>query len=231
MILKNKQKMSSVISEEDLLNSKILDDIYDYYQFNPLNNILHNKTTKFIMGLMSLEMPKVKKRISQNEKLFKILEKISMNMDSNQFRQQNCYLGHMKKLANYFHGKDLKNEVDERWLGFRDRFLKLENEKENKALGDVYVNNDDDADDIVFLFSMEEVKEKYKVFLGFTVEEENKNNETTSEDEQEVKSKEDDSENQIDENQIEVNQEANKEENEETLTKQIDNEEVNCNFI
>lgn len=164
------------------------------------------------MGLVNSKFETVKKRISNNDKFFAILESISMNMDDISFRQKNCYLGHMKKLANYFHRDLLKNETDERWLGFRDRFLKIENEKENKALGNVYVNNDDDENDLEFHFNAEEIKKKYSKFLGFDVEEETEKAENDDEEKNEEESA--NPENMENSPEKETPQEIEKEENE-----------------
>lgn len=73
----------------------------------------------------------------------------------------------MKKLANTYSKTTLSKETDPRWVKYLSHYLDQENEKENKALGGVYVNNDDE---ILFSFTLEEIREKYSVFLGLKEE-------------------------------------------------------------
>lgn len=172
LILNQKSRTEPLISDAQLESSEIEKNLFRFYKVNPLNNILHNVVTSFIISIGNSKFEKIKKKLAQNEGFFELLEDVTKNSQKRVFRQQKCYLGHLKKLANFFSSNVLKSETDERWVNFRDEFLKEENEKENKALGDVYVNNENDDDGIMFCFTMEEIKEKYSVFLGFKTEEE-----------------------------------------------------------
>jgi hypothetical protein len=172
LILNQKSVSANLMNEKDLEASGIEVNLYRFFKEHPLNNILHNVVTSFIISIGNSKFEGIKTRIAQNEGFFTLLDEVSKNRDSKVFFQQKCYLGHLKKLSNFFQTAVLKNETDDRWINFRDQFLKDENEKENKALGDVYVNNENDEDGIMFCFTMEEIKEKYSVFLGFKTEEE-----------------------------------------------------------
>lgn len=172
LILNQKSRSEPLLSDSQFENSKIELNLYRFFKEHPLNNILHNVVTGFIISVGKSKFEKTNKKLAQNEGFFDLLEEVTKNKKEKVFRQQKCYLGHLKKLANFFSPNVLKNETDKRWIDFRDMFLKPENEKENKALGDVYVNNENDEDGIMFCFTMEEIKEKYSVFLGFKTEEE-----------------------------------------------------------
>ena len=222
LIIENKERSSLVLEESVISKSTIFEDVYDFFTCNPLNNILHYNTTKFIFGFMNADFAKIKKRLTQNEKLFKILNDISNNMSSGSYRQRNCYLGHIKKLTNLFHKEELKKETDERWIRFRDQFLKLENEKENKALGDVYVNNDDDDEHSSFYFSLEEVKEKYAEFLGFKV---SKPKQLDDEDDDVSDKKEDDNDDNEDDDEDEEDDEEKDEGNNSNKVKETETKE------
>lgn len=172
LILNQKTVTAPLMDESALDSSEIEVNLYRFFKEHPLNNILHNVVTSFIISIGNSKFENIKTKIAQNEGFFSLLEEVSKNRNSKIFFQQKCYLGHLKKLSNFFQTAILKSESDERWVNFRDQFLKDENEKENKALGDVYVNNENDEDGILFCFTMEEIKEKYSVFLGFKTEEE-----------------------------------------------------------
>jgi hypothetical protein len=172
LILNQKSRAEPLLTDAELENSDIEKNLFRFYKENPLNNILHNVVTSFIISIGNSKFEKIKRKLAQNEGFFELLEDVTKNAQKRVFRQQKCYLGHLKKLANFFSSNVLKSETDERWVNFRDEFLKEENEKENKALGDVYVNNENDDDGIMFCFTMEEIKDKYSVFLGFKTEEE-----------------------------------------------------------
>ena len=167
LILSNKERGEDLFSESNLDQSGLDQGLYTLFLKNPLNNILHNAITSFILNLNKLSFETAKIQFSKNEDFFGILENISKNGDSKEFRHGNGYMGHIKKIANEFSKTALEKETDERWVHFRDNFLSLENEKENTALGDVYVNNDDE---MLFSFTLDEIREKYSVFLGFTEE-------------------------------------------------------------
>ena len=170
LILSSKERGEDLFSESELDQSGLDRGLFTLFLKNPLNNILHNAITSFIMNLHKLSFETAKIQFSKNEDFFGILENISKNSASKKFRQSNCYMGHIKKIANEFAKTVLEKETDERWVNFKDNFLNLENEKENTALGDVYINNDDN-DDMLFSFTLDEIREKYSVFLGFTEEE------------------------------------------------------------
>ena len=171
LILAKKDVTEKIFDEEILIQSGISTNLFKMFQRNPLNNILHNLVTTFIIRICNSNLTRFQKCLTANSDYFENLEKISNEVRSAKSRQKTCYLGHIKKISNLFLKSLLKNETDERWLKFRDNFLQIENEKENKALGDVYVNNDNDENEIMFTFSFEEIKEKYSVFLGFKKEE------------------------------------------------------------
>jgi len=172
LVLNQKSHKEPLLSDAQLEESEIEKNLFRFFKENPLNNILHNVVTSFVISIGKSKFEKTKKKLAQNEGFFDLLSEVSSNSKKKVFRQQKCYLGHLKKVANFFSSNVLKTETDERWVEFRDLFLKTENEKENKALGDVYVNNENDDDGIMFCFTMEEIKEKYSVFLGFKTEEE-----------------------------------------------------------
>ena len=172
LILNQKLLKTTLMNESELDTSGIEKNLYRFYKEHPLNNILHNVVTSFIISIGNSKFENAKEKIAKNEGFFTLLEEVTKNRNSKVFFQQKCYLGHLKKLANFFTSSVLSSETDKRWVDFRDEFLKDENEKENKALGDVYVNNENDEDGIMFCFTMEEIKEKYSVFLGFKSEEE-----------------------------------------------------------
>ena len=185
MILAQKQLIQKVVEEEMLIELELPTCVYNYFERNPLNNIIHNLVVNFIIGLNNSNFTKLKKKLISNSGFFTILENISNQKENKRKRQKLCYLGHIKKLGNYFSKNLLKSENDERWVEFKENFLKIENEKENKALGDVYVNNDADDDEIMFTFSIEEIKEKYFDFLGYKTENvEIENNKSENEDEE-----------------------------------------------
>ena len=169
LILSSKERCEDLFSESDLDQSGLDRGLFTLFLKNPLNNILHNAITRFILNINKLSFETAKIQFSKNEDFFGILENISKNSASKEFRHGNCYMGHIKKIANEFAKTLLEKEKDERWVLFRDNFLNLENEKENTALGDVYINNDDD--EMMFSFTLDEIREKYSVFLGFTEEE------------------------------------------------------------
>lgn len=172
LMLNQKSYEETLVEEAVLEKSGIAENLFRFFKEHPLNNILHNVVTNFILSVGNSKFEKAKQELMQNEGFFNLLEEITQNRGKRIFRQQKCYLGHLKKLANFFSSTVLKNESDARWVNFRDEFLKDENDKENKALGDVYVNNENDDDGIMFCFTMQEIKDKYSVFLGFKTEEE-----------------------------------------------------------
>lgn len=172
LILNQKIRPESLFSDEDLAKSEIDKDLYRFYTEHPLNNILHNVVTSFIIAIGNSNLEKSKLKFAKNNGFFELLEEITKNKDNKAFKQKKCYMGHLKKLSNFFSPNLLDEETDERWTNFKVNFLAIENEKENKALGDVYVNNVNDDDGIMFCFTLDEIKEKYSVFLGFKSEEE-----------------------------------------------------------
>lgn len=185
LILNQKSVEEPLIEEAVLEGSGIAENLFRFFSEHPLNNILHNVVTNFILSVGNSKFEKAKQEFVKNEGFFSLLDDITKNRGKRVFRQQKCYLGHLKKVANFFSATVLKSEDDKRWVDFRDEFLKEENDKENKALGDVYVNNENDDDGIMFCFTMQEIKDKYSVFLGFKteedeikkIEEQNQNNE------------------------------------------------------
>ena len=172
LILKQESRSESFLTDESLSKSDIDKNLYRFYIEHPLNNILHNVVTSFIISIGNSKFEKSKIKFAKNDGFFDLLNEITDNRNDKAFKQKKCYMGHLKKLANFFSPNLLKNEDDKRWINFTDNFLKEENEKENKALGDVYVNNVNDDDGIMFSFTLDEIKEKYSVFLGFKTEEE-----------------------------------------------------------
>ena len=143
LILSNKERAEDLFSESDLDQSRLDRSLFNVILKNPLNNILHNVITNFILNLNKLSFEIIKIKFSKNEDFFRILENISNNCGNKKFKQRNCYVGHIMKMANEFAKTVLEKEDDQRWVLFRDNFLNLENVKVKTALGDMDVSNDE----------------------------------------------------------------------------------------
>jgi len=156
---------------------------------HPFNNILHNQIKKFVVSIIESNMDTLHDTYFTNNPAFSEFLKGAIN---NRF----SHLSRKRKMKKGFVGPLIvmvtailkhdtlasKLSANEDWKTFISEFYETEYQLEKIVMGDIDVKGDNgDQSEVVFYFSIEDVKKRYAEFLDLTEEPEGEVGELESE--------------------------------------------------